>query len=148
MAVNTATILAMAGDVLAAQEQEVAAGRARRPLLVACRTATGSGDIDHIFKLDRAFRLVFVRCHFSGTSGRNALVISVDAGAGADYDAELFTILRAGVGRDVNFRLTADEATEPSAWTFQPGDAVRVRWINPDPGNIAWGVEVGLAPSS
>ena len=148
MAVNAAAILASAGEVLAAQDQEVAAGRARRPLLIACRTASGSGDIDHTFQLDRTFRLVFVRCHFVGTSGRNAFMVGIEAGLGAAYDCDLFTINRAGAGRDVNFRLTAEEAAEPSAWTFQSGDAVHVRWLNPDSGNIIWGLEVGMAPAS
>jgi len=148
MAVNTAKVLAMAEGVLAAQELEVAAGRARRPMLVVCRMATGTGHIDHAFALDGAFRVVFVRCHFTGTLARNAFVLSGDSGAGSAFDTELFSIRRAGVGRDVNFRLTAEESAEPSAWTFQPGDALRVRWTNPDVGNITWGLEVGLAAAS
>lgn len=148
MAVDLGKILASAGDVLAAQEQEVAAGRARNPLRIACRTATGTGSIDHLFKLDRMFRLIYIRCHFVGTPGRNPFTLGVDAAAGSNYDAALFTINRAGTGRDVHFRLTAEEAAEPSAWTFQTGDAIRVRWTNPDAGNITWGLEVGLAPSS
>lgn len=148
MAIQSAKVLEMASGMLAAQEQEVAAGRARRPLLVVCRTATGSGDIDHAFRLERAFRLVFVRCHFSGTAGRNPLTLSHDSAAGAAFDAELFTLRRVGVGRDVNFRLSAEETAEPSAWTFQAGDAVRVRWVNPASGNITWGLEAGLAATA
>jgi len=55
---------------------------------------------------------------------------------------------QAGTGQDVNFRISADEISEPSPWTFQPGDAVRIQWTNPDNGNMSWGLEVGLALAS
>lgn len=149
MAANRSDILDAAAGGLAAQESELAALRARQPLLIVGRTATGTGNVDHAFTLDRAFRLVFVRCHFSGTPGvAAALAISVDSAGGSAYDARLFTITRAGVGRDVNLRITDEESAEPSPWTFQPGDALRVQWTNPDDGNITWGLEVGLAVAS
>ena len=145
MALNTVQIMETAVNALAAQEQELALQRARQSLLIVCRTATDDGDIDHTFRLSRAFRVVFVRCHFAGGAGRNPLSMSIDSVAGSAFDVNLFTILRAGVGRDVNFRVTADESAEPSAWTLQAGDALRLQWINPAPGVTNWGVEVGLA---
>jgi len=138
-------ILASAREGLTRQEEEISAVRSRQPLAVFTKTATGNGDIDNALGLDRKFRLVFVRCHFAGGSGKAPLTVSVDSAAGAEYDARLFTIAKAGAGRDVNFRLSAEESAEPSPWTFQAGDAVRVQWSNPDAGNIIWGLEVGLA---
>lgn len=48
----------------------------------------------------------------------------------------------------MNLRIPAEESVDPSPWTFQVGDTVRVRWTNPDSGNITWGLEVGLALAS
>jgi len=145
---NADTIVGAAEAVLAEQNTELQARRARQMLAVGARAATGGGDIDAAFSLDVRFRLVFLRCHFSGTAGTAALVISLDSSRGGAYDTKLFTIARAGVGRDVNFRITADESRDPSPWTFQAGDTVRVQWTNPDSGNITWGLEVGLAMAS
>jgi len=114
---------------------------------VVAKTASGSGDIDETFSLNLRFRLVFVRCHFAGGSGRSELGISIDSAQGADYDARLFTVRVAGVGADVNLRLTGRETALPSPWALQPGDAFRVNWASPDPGNTTWGLEVGMAPA-
>ena len=134
--------------VLDRQESELQALRARQSLSVVVGAATGSGNMDELFQLDAPFRLIFLRCHYSGTSGTNALHLSVDS-AGADvYDTRLFTVSQAGVDKDVNLRIAVDEMTEPSAWTFQAGDKLRAEWVNPDTGNITWGLEVGLAPAS
>jgi len=59
-----------------------------------------------------------------------------------------FTITQAGVNNDVNLRLGGEEAFDPSAWTFQVGDKVWIKWTNPDSGNMTWGLEVGLALAS
>jgi hypothetical protein len=124
---------------------------ARADLIEAVRvysqTATGTGNIDETFSLDRYFRLVYVRCRFVGGSGRSAMTLSVDSTAGSVYDATLYTIRFAGSRADVNFRLRRDETALPSAWSLQPGDAIRINWTNPDPGNTTWGLEVGLAPA-
>jgi len=141
-------ILDTAQSALADQDEQVEAIQARQMLAVSARTATGNGDMNAAFSLDRRFRLVSVRCHFSGTSGSAPLTLTLDAAAGAAFDARLFTINRAGVGRDVNFRISAEEAAEPSPWTFQTGDQVRVAWSNPDPGQITWGLVVSLANAS
>lgn len=148
MALDTASVMQAAQSAIAAQEAELAAGRARQPLLVVCRTATGDTNLDQTFALDRPFRLVFLRCHFAGAAGRNPMVLSLDSAAGSAFDARLFTITRAGPGADVNLRISAAESAEPSPWTFQSADALRVQWTNPNPGNITWGLEVGMAVAS
>lgn len=129
------------------EEAELARAAQMEAVRVIAKTATGTGDIDHAFSLQRYFRLVFVRCHFSGGSGFAELHLSVDSAQGSAYDTRLFTVRVAGADRDVNFRLTDQETRLPSAWALQPGDAVRVEWANPDPGNMTWGLEVGLAPA-
>jgi len=148
MTLNRATLLRAVDAQLNAVDPDLVELRRRQLLAVASRTATGTGDIAHTFKLDKRYRLVFLRCHFSGTSGTAPLVISMDSGNGSAYDAILFTLSLAGTGKDVNLRIGGGDAEDPSAWTFQAGDAVRVDWVNPDSGNITWGVEVGLAPAS
>lgn len=142
------TIIGAAEAVLAEQNTELNATRARQLLAVAAKSATGSGHIDSVFSLNVRFRLVFVRCHFSGTSGLLPMALSLDSTRGSAYDTTLFTLSKAGVGRDVNLRIGAEEGLDPSSWTFQPGDAMRVQWTNPSPGNITWGLEVGLAMAS
>ncbi len=148
MAQDRSQLLRAVEAGLALQEVELAEARARQVLTVTTRAATGTGDIDQAFQLDQQYRLVFVRCHFSGAAGKAALAISVDSGRGAAYDTRLYTITRAGTSRDVNFRVSAEESQEPSPWAFQVGDAVLVEWTNPDSGNITWGLEVGLVIAS
>jgi len=133
---------------LAVQEAELAEERARLMLAVVTRRASGSGDMNETFALDRKFRLVFIRCHFSGGSGTAPLTISVDSAAGAEYAARLFTMARAGPGKDVHLRIDRGVGGEPSAWTFQSGDGLRMQWTSPDGGNVTWGLEVGLALAS
>jgi len=127
---------------------ELSEVRARQLLAVTTKAATGSGNIDTTFALDLRYRLMFVRCHFSGGAGTAAFSISVDSTRGPTYDTKLFTITQAGVNKDVNLRLGGDEAVDPSAWTFQAGDKVWIKWTNPDIGNMTWGLEVGLALAS
>jgi len=148
MAAEIDQILQTAQDALDRQESELQASRAQQILSVVVANATGSGNMDELFKLDQSFRLVLLRCHYNGTSGTNPLHLSVDSAAGSAYDARLFTVSQAGIDKDVNLRMEADEIAEPSAWTFQAGDRLRVEWVNPDSGNITWGLEVGLAPAS
>ncbi len=148
----------MAGDLpepieiawqgFAAQDAELAAMRQRQLAAVLTRTVTGTADIDETVELDRKFRLVFIRCHFAGTSGTAKFTISVDSVAGSAYDARLFTITLAGTNKDVNLRIGDGDLYEPSPWTLQAGDSVRIQWTNPDSGNITWGLEIGLALAS
>lgn len=130
--------------------QDIALDELRRRQLqtVVTKSATETGDIAHIFKLDRKFRLVFIRCHFSGTSGTAAFDIALDSTSGSAFDTQMFSISQAGVGSDVHLRLGDGDTNEPSAWTFQTGDKIRIDWTNPDTGNITWGVEVGMVLAS
>jgi|CXWL01.1.fsa_nt_gi hypothetical protein len=141
-------IVGAAEAVLAEQNTELNATRARQLLAVAAKATTGNGHIDAAFSLDVRFRLVFVRCHFTGTAGLTPLTLALDSGKGSAYDTALFTISKAGAGRDVHLRIGTEESPDPSSWTFQAGDAVRVQWTNPSPGNITWGLEVGVAMAS
>ena len=141
-------ILETAEAGLTQQTLELSEARARQLLAVTAKAATGSGNIDATFSLDRRFRLVFVRCHFAGGTGTAAFTISVDSTRGSAYDTKLFTITQAGVNKDVNLRIGGDDAVDPSAWTFQPGDKVWIQWTDPDSGNMTWGLEVGLALAS
>ena len=137
---------AVAGFALG--DLELAEARARLLQSVVTKTATGTGNIGHLFKLDQKYRLVFIRCHFSGTAGTAPFTISVDSGNGSAYDARLFRITQAGTNKDVHLRIGGGDTGDPSAWTFQALDSVRIDWTNPDSGNITWGVEVGLALAS
>ena len=148
MRIRRVDIVRAAEAGLAVQEAELAEEKARQILAVVTRTATGSGDIDETFALNRKFRLVFVRCHFASGSGTAAFAISVDSASGAACDTRLFTITQAGAGKDVHLRIEHGLSGEPSAWTFQSGDALRIQWTNPDSGNMNWGLEVGLALAS
>ncbi len=148
MAVNTSQLIDAAQVGFAAQQNELSEIRARQPMSVTSKTSTGTANINVAFNLDRVFRLVYVRCHFSGSPGVDQLTLSLDSANGATYDTDLYSITSAGTGSDVNFRISAQESAEPSAWTFQSGDALRVQWTNPDSGNITWGLEVGLAIAS
>jgi len=130
------------------QENELQLQRANQPMLVVSRVATGTGDINQLFKLDRSFRLVFVRCHYTGTTGKAPMILSLSAASGVAYNTQLFTMMRVGLSADVNLRITAEESQPPSPWTFQTGDQLRIQWTNPDAGNITWGLEVGLAIAS
>ena len=141
-------ILETALKGFASQEAELATTRERQLAAIVTKTATGSGNIDETFELDRKFRLVFIRCHFSGTSGTAKFTILVDSADGVAYDAQLFAITQAGTNSDVNLRISGADLSEPSPWTFQAGDSVRIQWANPDSGNITWGLEVGLALAS
>jgi len=138
-------ILDVAELTLAKSEDRVAALRAERQSMVHDRTASGSADMNALFALDRRFRLVFVRVHFVGGAGTAPLHVEVQSAGGSAFDARLFTIHRAGVGRDVHLRVPAQESLEPSPWTFQPGDQLLLTWTNPDAGTMTWGASVGLA---
>ena len=148
MAVDVSQLLDTAQIGFAAQEDELKSRRSEQGRSVVTKTATGSGDIDHTFSLDSRFRLVFVRGHFGGGTGTAALNISVDSAGGSVYDTRLFEITQTGTNKDVNLRIGAGDIYEPSPWTFQDGDQVRIQWTNPDTGNMTWGLEIGLALAS
>lgn len=105
----------------------------------------GNGNIGHDFALNRAARLVFVRCHFTGGSGTADFLLRLRSRLSADWDVVLHTLAARGTGADVHFIIPGDTNLEPSPWVLQPGDAVRCEWTNPDSGVMKWGLEVGLA---
>ncbi len=144
MPTNRIEIIRAAQRVFQEQNREVEAVRDRQMQAVVSQTGTGSGDIDSTFGLDRKYRVVFVRCHFTGTAGTNQFALSVDSAAGSAYDTELFTISQAGKDKDVHLRVSGEDLANPSPWTFGSGDRIRIQWTNPDSGNITWGLEVGL----
>lgn len=145
MAAEISEVIVAAQSALQEAEADLDLIRERQLRTVVRKTATGSGNLDASFALDRRYRLVFIRCHFTGAAGTAAITLSTDCGAGSAYDTRLFTITQAGVNKDVHLRIGDGDAQEPSAWTFQPGDALRLQWTNPSPGSITWGLEVGLA---
>ena len=141
-------IIRTARDSIDLLNREMDTVRSRQLLSVVSKSTTGTADINATFSLDVRFRLVFLRSHFTGTTGTAPMILSLDSILGVAYDAELFTLTRAGINRDVHFRISSQESLDPSPWTFQVGDALRVQWTNPDSGNITWGLEVGLAVAS
>lgn len=145
---NRSDLITVVDAELAVQQIELAETRSRQLRSVFSKTATGTGDIDHVFGLDRKFRLVFVRCHFSGGAGSAPLILFVDSGAGTAYDTQLFAVLAAGTGQDVHLRIGGGDTDDPSAWTFQAVDDVRLKWTNPENGTMTWGLEVGLSLAS
>ncbi len=148
MAREVLKILEAAQNGLTQQTLELSEVRARQLLAVTTKAATGSGNINATVSLDLRYLLVFVLCHFVGGTGMAAFTLSVDSTRGSAYDTKLFTITQAGASKDVNLRLGDEEVVDPSAWTFQPGDKVWIKWTNPDSGNMTWGLEVGLALAS
>jgi len=145
MADELVQAMATARNAFALQDAEWVDQRTVHLATVVRQTASGSNDIDAMFGLDRKFRLVFLRAHFSGGEGTSPLKISLDSGAGAAFDVRLFTVLLAGQDKDVNLRIEHAENVGPSPWTFQADDVLRVQWTNPDSGVMSWGVEVGLS---
>ena len=103
MAEDMRSVLATARAGFAAMETEVTAARDRRTLAVVVKRATGTGDIGHTFDLGTKQRLVFIRCHFSGSAGTAPLDISLDSGTAAAYDAKLSKVSRDGTNEDFNF---------------------------------------------
>lgn len=138
-------LLDVAESALANQDARLESLRAEQMAAVLVQSASGNGDMDAAFSLDRRFRLVFIRAHYSGSTGTAPLVMALDSGLGTPFDARLFTIHRAGVGHDVHLRIPAAERIDPSPWTFQPGDQVNLSWTNPAAGAMIWGLTIGLA---
>lgn len=115
--------------------------------LVTPATATykGDGNLDWTFRPPngRPFKLVFVRIHFAGGSGTATVTLSLDSVAGEEFDVQLLTTDECGPGEDLNLTPAAGELVEPSPWSFQPGDGLRLRRTAPDGTSGTWGVEVG-----
>ncbi|MEK6674836.1 MAG: hypothetical protein AABZ47_04180 [Planctomycetota bacterium] len=137
--------LVAAQSGFAAQDAELNATRERQLRAVVRQAASGSSHIDLAFSLAMRFRLVFLRAHYSGGTGQSPFVLTLDSGMGSAFDAGLFTVTQAGTLHDVNLRVEGVDLEDPSPWTFQAGDQLRIQWTNPDLTKMTWGVEVGLA---
>lgn len=106
------------------------------------------------FTLDAdRFLLVFVRYsseRIQNTAGADKadLTIKVDrAGPTAQYNHTLKTIKDFGPTGTASSMLRIAEE-EQSQWVFARGDVIVLEWTNPDPVDIRWAVEVGLADAS
>ena len=115
---------------------------------VITKYATGSANIASSVGLDVSFRLVFVRCHFVGGTGTADLVLELTSAQVNAYNAQLESIAAVGTGTDVFYTPGGTDIADPSSWSFQNDDQVRIRWTNPDAGNMTWGLEVGMAISA
>lgn len=127
------------------QNFELARAIDRSRLVVYSQTAEGSANIAETFNLDRRFRLVFVRCHFTSGFGVKTMTVSIDSALGSRYDVVLAKITNVGTTVDALLNILGDENAEPSPWTFQAGDKIRIDWTNPASGIMLWGLEVGMA---
>lgn len=109
--------------------------------------ATGTGNMAFLLSTASSFRLVYVRVHFSGGEDGDVadLVISLKSAAGDEYNVVLFTYRARGMDRDVNLALQSNETANPSPWNFKSGDQLLFTWVNPNPGTLTWGIEVGVA---
>lgn len=133
---------------LASQEALLARQRDRARDRVTTKYATGSTNINSLLDLDVAFRLVFVRCHFTGGTGTADMTLDLSSAQGNPYNAHLQSITAVGTGTDVFYTPGGTDIDDPSSWSFQSGDQLRIKWTNPDSGNMTWGLEVGLAISA
>lgn len=133
---------------LASQDALLARQLDRARDRVITKYTSGSGNINKLFDLDVPFRLVFVRCHFAGGTGTAGLTLDLNSAQGNPYDARLTSITAIGTGTDVFYTPGGAAIADPSSWSFQSGDQLRINWTNPDSGNMNWGLEVGLAISA
>lgn len=115
---------------------------------VTTKYATGSANINSLVNLDVPFRLVLVRCHFAGGTGTADLILELNSAQGNQHDAHLKSITAVGTGTDVFYTPGGTDIADPSPWSFQSGDQLRIKWVNPDSGSMTWGLEVGLAISA
>jgi hypothetical protein len=86
----------------------------------------------------------FVRAHFEGGSGTADFTLYVDRHPVSKQPKtyfQLYTFLAVGTSKHVHGRWTKDEQ---DSWQFQKGDEIVIEWTNPDSGNMAWAVELGL----
>ena len=151
MASNTTIPLSGVREAFDRMDAEMAATTSRQLRAVFSQTATGTGDIAHTFSLGSLdvikYRLVYVRCHFVGGLGTNPFYFSIDHASGSTYDTRLATVAARGQDADLNFMVDSSLNIDPTPWTFQQGDLLRLDWTNPAPTSMVWGLEVGLAPA-
>ena len=127
---------------------------------------TGTGEIDLQFgpEQETAFRLTYIRAHFTtytpptgGTASEEILSdfqLWVESAQGDVHNTHLFTYRNRGLAAtpttspaDVNLILGQRETAPPSGWTFQPGDKLRLKWSNDEDEYTEWGIEVGYTTS-
>lgn len=147
MAGEMVQLIRAAEAALAAQEADLLNKLERERSAVYAQSATGTGHMSQKFSLDTDFRLVYVRCHFAGPTGTAPLVISVASRLGVDYNVVVRS-LTAGVNFDTYQASFATIQKDPSPYAFAAGDELLFAWTNPSPGNIKWGLEVGLSLST
>ena len=133
---------------LASQDLLLARQLDRSRNRVITKYESGSGNMNNLSGLDVPFRLVFLRCHFTGGTGTADLTLKLNSAQGNLYAASLESITAVGTGVDVFYTPGGSAIADPSSWSFQSGDKLRVNWTNPDSGNMNWGLEVGLAVSA
>lgn len=108
----------------------------------------GAGNIDVVVRPEggQAFKLIYLRVHFRGTSPSAglALVLQLDSAAGEEFDVQLYSVINAGLDADVNLILTDIEMSDPSPWSFQAGDGLRLTWTRITGKNWTWGIEAGM----
>lgn len=107
----------------------------------------GTGNIDFTIRPQQTFKPTRIVIHFygSGWSGTNPITLTLDSGNGAEYDALLSTVPLKGLNADANIVWTADELRNPSPWTFNADDGIRIQWTDPSAGTAKWGIEIKLA---
>ena len=86
-------------------------------------------------------RVRFATVPGEGGTGVNPLTIRVDSHRGSAFDMTLHTIVRRGIGADVNFRVAVDQLDH---FYVEIGDEIVLIWTNPDDGKIEWGAAVAL----
>jgi hypothetical protein len=148
MTLQMSSILRTAEAGLAALEDERLRAESDASRKVYIQRDTGNGHIDHGFRLQRPFRLVYIRCHFAGSLAAAAFTITLHSGAGTAYDTRLAQVPSIGTSLDLFYRVPEGALREPSPWTFAGTDYVHCLWTNPNPLQTTWGLEVGLALAS
>jgi hypothetical protein len=147
MATDMNALVRRAQATLAAQDEDLRAKGLRELAAVHTRSASGTSHISEKVNLSVDFRLVFIRCHFSGPAGTASFVVRIGSRLGEDFGCTLLTVT-AGVGADVLAVDFAGRHDDPSPFAFAAGDELLIEWTNPSPGDMRWGLEVGLALSA
>jgi hypothetical protein len=106
---------------------------------------SGSGNMQVSLRPGGRFAVVFVRCHFRRLSGTGtdtaSFTMDLDSDLGTAFDVQLLAGLTAGVGTDINRRFTIETLDN---WIFADRDALTFNWTNPDPGEVEWGLTIGI----
>lgn len=131
------------------------------PASVVIFEANGTGNISEVFPPKpmrpwQRFTLAFLRVHFRDeTAGSLTADDAADLTAYIDshpekdiagmYDVKAYDFGSAGFNQDVH---AAPVPEELPRWIVRRGFALRLDWTNPQTGNIGWGIEIGLIPST